>query len=66
MADLQNPLSEQDFEDIRVRLKDLDDADALIRKSELAGLDVTEQKARAKDLREQLMKIKQAFFPNKR
>ncbi len=60
MAD--GPFDEQDLKDLNERLVALDEVDTLIRQSERAGIDVVAKKKQAIDLREQLLRLKQAFF----
>lgn len=52
-----------DLQQIRDQLNKLDEADVQIARAERAGIDMTERKKQAKDAREKLLKIKQAYFP---
>lgn len=60
MAD--GPFTEQDLKDLEERILALDEVDALIRKSERAGIDVSDRKKQSTELRAQLLRLKQAFF----
>ena len=60
MAD--TPFTDEDGVELEDRLKALEEVDLLIKKAERAGIDVTGRKTQTRDLREQLMKLKQAFF----
>jgi hypothetical protein len=59
------PLGDRDYDDIKARMKDLEEAERQIDKAMNAGLDVTAQREQAKQLRAQLTRIKQTYFPNK-
>ena len=59
------PLGDRDLDDIRLQMKNLEEAERQIEKAMNAGLDVTAQRAQAKQLREQLTRIKQTYFPGK-
>lgn len=61
----ENPFTDADFEDMRARMRDLDEADKLVARAEQAGLDVTDKRKQSKELREQMLKIQRAFFPGK-
>ena len=62
---VQNPLTEQDLEDLDKALQDSRDADELIEMSQRAGLDVEAFRVRNREARERLGRIKQTFFPGK-
>ena len=61
----QQPLAEADLDEINRNLEQLNEADAQIRTAEQAGLDVTAFKQQAKEQRQQLLRIKQTYFPGK-
>lgn len=61
----QNPLTEQDLEDLNKALEDSRDADSLIQQAQQAGLDVEVFRVRNREARERLARIKQTFFPGK-
>lgn len=65
MADLSSPLTEDHFNEIKMQLKNLNEADAQIRKATSAGIDMTAQQKQTADMRVQLMKIAQAYFPGR-
>ena len=57
------PLTEQDLEQIKANITQLDIADDAIKTAKQAGLDVSLQEEESKAQRGQLLKIKQAYFP---
>ena len=61
----QNPLTDQDLEDLNKALDDSRDADSLIEQAQRAGLDVEAFRVRNREARERLGRIKQTFFPGK-
>ena len=60
---MAGPLIEKDLKEIDLRLDQLLEADEQIKLAERAGLDVTAFKDTARDQRNQLLKIKQTYFP---
>jgi len=60
---MAEPLVEADLEEINLRLDQLLVADSQIKKAEQAGLDVTTQRESSRNLRNQLLKLKQTYFP---
>lgn len=56
------PFTDADGVELEDRLKALEEVDLLIKKAERAGIDVEGRKTQTRDLREQLMRLKQAFF----
>jgi hypothetical protein len=60
-----NPLKESDFARITTELANLRDAEELLVKAKQAGIDVSAQEAQLKQTRDGLLKLKQAFFPNR-
>ncbi len=58
-----NPLSPDDLTDIDANLAQLEDAKELIRRSKQAGIDVTTFEQQVIESRNQLLKLKQSFFP---
>ncbi len=60
-----SPLTETDLDDINRALTRLEDANALIEKATMAGIDVQPFQQRSREARDRLMKIKQAFFPGR-
>lgn len=61
--DRATPLTPADLDDINRALTRLDDADDLIQKASQAGIDVEPFRARARENKDRLLKIKQSFFP---
>ena len=59
------PLTDDDLEELKVRLTELDEADRLIEQAVRAGIEITEQQTRTRELRERLMRIRQSFFPGR-
>lgn len=60
---MAGPLVEKDLVEINLRLDQLLQAEEQIKLAERAGLDVEAQKGSARDLRNQLLKVKQTYFP---
>lgn len=56
-------LKENDLEAIKANLADLDEAENQIRLAEQAGIDVSTFKAQLRDQRQQLNRIRSAYFP---
>ncbi len=61
----QHPLTDVDFDEIKLQLQNLTDVDAEIKRAESAGLDMAAQKKEATLARNQLTKLRQAYFPNR-
>lgn len=61
----EHPLTSQDLDQLNTNLENLNVADAQIRQAEQAGIDVTVLKEQARANRNQLLKIKQSYFPGK-
>jgi hypothetical protein len=60
-----NPLTEADLEEMNRKLLELDEADKVIDKAVRAGIDMTGPIAKSREVREQLLRLKQAFFPGR-
>jgi len=60
---MAEPIVEADQEEFNLRLDQLLVADSQIKKAEQAGLDVTTQRESSRNLRNQLLKLKQTYFP---
>lgn len=58
-------LTETDFAELTANLKRLDEAEENIRQAVQAGLDMGAEQIRVRDLKAQLLKLKQAYFPNR-
>lgn len=65
MPNPQGPLTDADLQEITRRLSELDEADRLIEQSIRGGIDMVEQQKRSRELRDQLQRIKQSFFPGR-
>ena len=65
MPDPKNPLTEQDFERLTEGLQAAQTAIAQAEMAERAGLDVAPLMERAKQSRDQLLKIKNIYFPGR-
>lgn len=61
--DPTNPFPPGTLDDLKTRLADLDVAEALIDKAARAGIEMTTQKAKSAELRSQLLRFRQSFFP---
>ncbi len=59
------PLTDADLVELNAKLIQLDEADLQIDKATRAGIDVSSQKERAREMRDKLLKMKQAFFPGR-
>lgn len=59
------PLTDEDFEGIKTQIATLDELDGELKKARNAGLDVAAQMAESRSQRDQLNKIRQAYFPNR-
>lgn len=57
---LQAPFT---LEELRDRISELNDADAFLKKAIAAGIDMSKQQAQTAEIRQQLMKFAQAFYP---
>lgn len=62
---MTSPLNDNDLDEINARLSDLDQADEIIKRAKIAGLDIAAQESSAKDARAKLQGIKGAFFPGR-
>ncbi len=57
--------TDADLDQIKEGLARLDDADELIAQAQRAGIDTEEFSKSSRNGRDQLLKLKQAFFPGK-
>ena len=64
MADLQQPFTEKDKSEMDKHLLEIDDAEKLIAKAKLAGIDIGDREVRIREAKEGLRKIRYPFFPN--
>jgi hypothetical protein len=60
------PLTAEDKNRIEQSLKDLKDAEDMVRRAKAAGLDMSQEEAVLNDTRRQLLGLKQQFFPTGR
>lgn len=65
MPEQEQPLTEKDLTELNARLDDLRRAEALIQQAIRGGIEMTDQQRQVRDLREQLLRLKQAFFPGR-
>jgi hypothetical protein len=65
MPNQQPPFDETDLEQINERLKELDEADRIMTQALQAGVEVQPHQQRSQELRQKLLRMKQAFFPGK-
>lgn len=59
----EGPLGPDDLVELKQKIVELDQADKLIEQAVRAGIDVSGQQEQTRELRDKLMKMKQAFFP---
>jgi len=65
MAEAKGPLTEEDLKGINEQLDRLDEAGRIIDQAMRGGIDMGEQRKQTADLRQQLIRIKQSFFPGR-
>lgn len=63
MAD--GPLTERDLEQINAALVEIESAEGIIAQAKVAGIDLGRQEVQARETKEKLLRIKQAFFPGR-
>lgn len=51
------------LQSVNSQIEALDRADDSIRRAEIAGMDMSAQKKAARETRQRLLKLKQAYFP---
>jgi hypothetical protein len=56
-------LGPTDLENIKAQLRQLDEADSEIKRAKMAGIDMTVQEQQSKEARQQLLRIRQTYFP---
>ena len=59
------PLTERDLEQINQALVEIESAEGVIAQAKQAGIDLSRQETEARDTKEKLLRIKQAFFPGR-
>lgn len=65
MPEEDNPFTEDDLLELQNRMKDLDRADRIINRAMRGGLDMSTLRDTSSELRTQLTKLKNAFFPGR-
>ena len=59
------PLTDQDLNKINEALVEIESAEAIIAQAKRAGIDLTPQETLARETKEKLLRIKNAFFPGR-
>lgn len=59
------PLTERDLEQINQALVEIESAEGVIAQAKQAGIDLSRQETEARETKEKLLRIKQAFFPGR-
>lgn len=59
------PLTERDLEQINAALVEIESAEGIIAQAKQAGIDLGSQEQQARETKEKLLRIKQAFFPGR-
>lgn len=65
MAETKGPLTEEDLAGMNEQMLKLDEASRLIDQAIRGGIDMSEQRKQTAELRQQLTRIKQSFFPGR-
>ena len=66
MGDLEHsPLTDEDFQKIKDGLAQLDKAEAQLRLAQRAGFDMSDNQKQIDTARNQLLQIKQVYFPGR-
>jgi hypothetical protein len=60
-----SPFTEDDLARMQEQLKNLDRADRIINRASRGGIDVSTMSQTSRELRDQLTKLKNAFFPGR-
>lgn len=61
----ESPLTEQHLQSLNEAQASLTRLDEMIRRAKQAGLDVTAFESQARETRERILRLKQAFFPGR-
>jgi hypothetical protein len=61
----ESPFTEDDLAEMTRRLQELDKADRIIQRASRGGINVETLQSTSRELREQLTKLKNAFFPGR-
>lgn len=59
------PLTETDLEQINAALVEIESAESIIAQAKQAGIPLERQETQARETKEKLLRIKQAFFPGR-
>ncbi len=59
------PLKESDLDQINGALAEIEDAERIIAQAKQAGIPLDAQENQARETKEKLLRIKQAFFPGR-
>jgi hypothetical protein len=59
------PLTERDLEQINKALDEIENAEGIIAQAKQAGIDLSRQEVEARETKDKLLRIKQAFFPGR-
>jgi uncharacterized membrane protein YjjP (DUF1212 family) len=65
MPETGSPLTAEDLKALNENLERLDDASKIIDQATRGGIDMSEQRKQTQELRTQLLRIKQSFFPGR-
>ena len=59
------PLTEDDLNQINAALVEIENAEGIIAQAKQAGIPLESQEVQARETKEKLLRIKQAFFPGR-
>lgn len=59
------PLTENDLTQINAALTEIESAETIIAQAKAAGIPLERQEVQARETKEKLLRIKQAFFPGR-
>lgn len=59
------PLTENDLQQINAALTEIESAEGIIAQAKAAGIPLERQEVQARETKEKLLRIKQAFFPGR-
>lgn len=60
-----SPLTDQDLDRINAALVEIEGAERIIAQAKAAGIPLDRQEGQARETKEKLLRIKQAFFPGR-
>tara|TARA_Y100000004_G_scaffold189908_1_gene246230 strand:+ start:859 stop:1056 length:198 start_codon:yes stop_codon:yes gene_type:complete len=64
MADMKQPFTDEDKKRMDEHLLEIDEAEKLLARGKMAGLDLTDQETRLRETKNKLRQIKNTFFVN--